>query len=129
MNLRCFNPQFFIASRVGDVALEREGGRRGGHRDPQLGVVIDAVRVLCAALPTDDLLPGDRLALDRLAELAQRAGADRIGAGDAWITTAEVDDLVRRLQRLRQEDPAAADEIVRRLVEDPGALAAPAVTA
>jgi hypothetical protein len=127
MNLRCFNPQFFIASKVGDVALDRDGGRRGGRHDPQLAVVIDAVRVLCAALPTDDLLPGDRLALDRLAELSQRSGPNR--ATDAWITAAEVDDLVRRLHGLRQEDPAAADEIVRRLVGDPGPLPAPAVTA
>jgi hypothetical protein len=122
MDLRCFNPQFFIGSRVGDAALDTDEARRAGSYDRQLRIVIDAVRVLCAAVSADDLLPGDRLALDRLAELGQRADSvtPRDGTGEAVLTTADVDDLIQKLQRLRQEDPGSADEVVRRLTEEAG---------
>jgi hypothetical protein len=127
MNLRCFNPQFFIGSKVGDVALERDDACLAGSDDLRLDVVIDAVRVLCAAVPPDDLLPGDRLALDRLEQLGQRmdAGTTRDDPGDDVLSTADVDDLIRKLRRLRREDPQLADEVLRRLVEEAGLPAAP----
>jgi hypothetical protein len=123
MNLRCFNPQFYIASRVGDAALDQEMARRAGGFDDQMGIVIDALRVLCAAVPTEGLLPADRLALDRLHALGERANsrASNDGAASAGLTSAEVDDLVERLRRLRRHDPEAADEILRRLVEEAAA--------
>lgn len=130
MNLRCFNPQFYIASRVGDSALERgDISRTAGYRR-QLGIVIAAVKVLRAAVPADDLLPGDRLALDRFAKLAEPpeslTGRDWIS--DATLTSANVDDLIRKLRRLRQDDPRSADEVVRRLTDEASGAAVDAVT-
>jgi hypothetical protein len=125
MNLRCFNPQFYIASRVGDAALDQEMAFRAVGRDDQMGIIIDALRVLCAAVPTEGLLPADRLALERLKAL--KVGADspagNDGAAGAALTTADVDDLIERLRRLRRQDPGAADEILRRLVEEAAAPA------
>lgn len=42
MNLRCFNPQFFIASKFGDTALRADRTAGDGY-DRELGIVIDAV--------------------------------------------------------------------------------------
>jgi hypothetical protein len=118
MNLRCLNPQFFIASRVGDVALEHDAWR-GARADEQLGILIEAVRVISTAVPADGLLPADRLALERLNAL-RRPGDPRAAAADAVITTADIDDLIAKLRRLRHEDPDSANRIVRRLVEEAG---------
>jgi hypothetical protein len=119
MNLHCFNPQFFICSRVGDAALEADYGEFTLRFPRNLHIVIDALRVLSAAVPLGHLLPGDRLALDRLQGLWQTM--DRTGKGDnkvaAW-STAEVDDLIGRLRRLRRDDPESADVILRRLNEE-----------
>jgi hypothetical protein len=66
MNLRFLNPQFFIGSRVGDAALENELERQVKSYDHMLGVLLEAVKVLAAAVPVDSLTPADRLALERL---------------------------------------------------------------
>jgi hypothetical protein len=127
MNLRCFNPQFYIASRVGDAALDQEMGLHAHGGDDQLRIIIDALRVLCAAVPTEDLVPADQLALERLKGLGVGADsrASNDGAAGAGLTSADVDEFIERLRRLRQQDPEAADEILRRLVEE---AAAPAGT-
>jgi hypothetical protein len=128
LSLRCFNPQFFIASRVGDAALEAGSEQLRGRRrlDSQMRTVIEAMRVLCAAVATDGLPAVDRLALDRLNALGQGADwASQDGSGDASLTTAEVDDLIERLRRLRREDPDSADQIIRRLVEEVGMSSTP----
>jgi hypothetical protein len=128
LNLRCFNPQFFIASRVGDAALEQESKQlRASSLDAQMRTVVEALRVLCAAVPTDGLPPADRLALDRLNALGERADWDatRDGAADAMLTTADVDDLIQRLRRLRHEDPESADQILRRLMQEAGTSVVP----
>jgi hypothetical protein len=129
MNLHCFNPQFFLASRVGDTALEE-----GLEHDPngygdQLRITIDAVRVLCSAVPRDALLPADRLALDRLQALGPAADSSVTPDTTAGVslTTAFVDDLIAKLRQLRQQDPESAHQIVRRIVEEAG-LAAGVVT-
>jgi hypothetical protein len=87
-----------------------------------LGVVIDALRVLCEAVRADVLRPGDQVALDRLKAL--EANADRgltwEGSGDALLTPVDVDDLIQKLRRLRREDPQSADQLVRRFVEEAG---------
>jgi hypothetical protein len=64
------------------------------------------------------MLPGDRLALDRLQRLAQTM--DQIGIGDnevIGLSTEEVDDLIKRLCHLRLDDPEAADRILHRINE------------
>jgi hypothetical protein len=126
MNLRCFNPQFFFASKVGDIAFDERAERGVSAYGDQLRVIVDAVRVLCAAIPPDDLLPADLLALDRLKVLGRPADSSVTpdAAGDASLTTADVDDLIVRLLRLRQEDPESADRIVRRVVEEAGPVGA-----
>jgi hypothetical protein len=125
MNLRCFNPQFNIASRVGDAALDQELRLRARGRDDEMGIVIDALRVLCASVPTEGLLPADRLVLDRLQALGDGADSrpSNDGAAGAGLTSADVDAFVERLRRLRRQDPDAADEILRRLMEEAAAPA------
>jgi hypothetical protein len=77
MNLRCFNPQIFIGSRVGDVALESESGQSARSYDYRLEVLIDAVKVLAAAVPPDSLTPADQLALEQLKTLGWAPTVDR----------------------------------------------------
>jgi len=130
MNMRCFNPQFFIASKVGDEALERDEARRARKFDHDLGILVDAVRVLCAAVPADHVLSGDRLALDRLEELGREVDAARARDEDdhAALSTADVDDLLRKLRQLRRDDPRSADDILRRIVDEAGPATAQTVT-
>jgi hypothetical protein len=129
MNVRCFNPQFFVASRVGDVALDQELELRASGFERQFGVVVDALRVLSAAVPTNGLLPADRLALDRLQALAawKNSSDGPDGSADISLSTAEVDDLIRKLQQLRQTDPEGADDVIRRVVREAGAPASTTV--
>lgn len=122
MNLRCFNPQFFVASKVGDLALEQDLKHSVRGYEQELRVVIEAVRALCGAVPHDALSPVDLLALDRLEALGQPADSspsqgDRT---DRSLTTADVDDLILKLQRLREADPESVGQIVRRIVEEAG---------
>ncbi len=74
------------------------------------------------AVPTDRLLGGDRLALERLEELGQgvRSVLDHDNGADAALSTADVDDLIRKLRRLRQDDSRSADGILRRITEEAG---------
>jgi hypothetical protein len=119
LSLRCFNPQFFIASRVGDAALEADYGAFTKSFPREMQIVIDALRALSAAVPLEQILPGDRLALDRLQQLAQRM--DHTATGDNEVSalgTAEVDDLIRRLRQLRGDDPESAERILRRIAEE-----------
>jgi hypothetical protein len=122
MNMRCFNPQFFIASRVGDEALQRDEERRARKVDHDMGIVIDALRVLSAAVPADNVRGGDRLALDRLEALGREVDSARAHDedGHAALSTAEVDDLIRKLRELRRDDPKSADDVLRRLAEEAG---------
>jgi hypothetical protein len=125
MSLRCFNPQFFIGSRVGDTALEADYPAMTPRFRQEMHIVIDALRALSTALPLEQMLPGDRLALERLQGLAQET--DRVAKGDhdvADLSTAEVDDLIGRLRRLRRDDPASADRILRRLIEEAAPISA-----
>ncbi len=130
MNMRCFNPQFFIASKVGDEALERDEARRARKFDHDLGIVIDALRVLWAAVPADHVFGGDRLALDRLEELGREVNSARARDenGHSALSTADVDDLIRKLRQLRREDPQSADDVLRRLAEEAGPTTAETVT-
>jgi hypothetical protein len=80
MNLRCFNPQFFIGSRVGDVALEKEWGQSVRAYDHRLDVLIEAVKVLAARVPADSLTPADQLVLEQLKALGPAPLDDRVYA-------------------------------------------------
>jgi len=128
--MRCFNPQFFIASKVGDEALERDEPRGARKFDHDLGIVIDALRVLCGAVPVDHLEGADRLALSRLEELGREVDGVRVRDENrsAGLSTPYVDDLIRRLRQLRRDDPRTADDIWRRLVDEAGPAAAQTVT-
>jgi hypothetical protein len=130
MNLRCFNPQFFLASKVGDEALEPDERRRARRLDHDLGILVDALRVLSGAVPVDHLPHADRLALDRLAALGREldSGRARHNQGHATLSTADVADLIRKMRQLRHDDPRSADDILRRLVDDAGPTFAQTVT-
>jgi hypothetical protein len=72
MSLRCFNPQFFIGSRVGDAALESE--QKVSSYEHRLEVLIEAVKVLAALVPADTLTTADQLALEKLRALGPMRG-------------------------------------------------------
>jgi hypothetical protein len=78
MNVRCFNPQFFISSRVGDAALESE--RKARAYEHRVEVLIEAVKVLAAAVPVDSLMPADQLVLEQLRAL------DRVPADEGYTS-------------------------------------------
>jgi hypothetical protein len=122
VNVRCFNPQFFIGSRVGDVALEQQYEERVQSYAQQFGVLVDAVRVLCTMIPAGELGPADQAVVEQFMALAERASApdSRIATQDAVLTIADVEQFIRRLQHLRQVDPASADQVVRRLADEVG---------
>ena len=82
MNLRCFNPQFFIGSRVGDSALDHESGPSGGY-DYRMEVLIEAVKVLAAAVPAERLTPADQLVLEQLKALTPALPVER-AAPPGW---------------------------------------------
>jgi hypothetical protein len=76
MNLRCFNPQFFIGSRVGDVAIENERAQAARY-DRRLDVIIEAVKVLSATIPAESLTPADQLVLEQLRALRPAPSGDQ----------------------------------------------------
>jgi hypothetical protein len=77
MNLRCFNPQFFIGSRVGDTALENEWAQSGRNYDHRLDVLIEAVKVLAATVPASSMTPADQLVLEQLRALRPAPSSDQ----------------------------------------------------
>ncbi len=115
--MRCFNSQFVIGSRVGDSALGREQAQPTGRLRRDLGIVIDALRVVCAAVPQDHLSATDRLAFQRLAELG--GGSVPVGVSDA-VNAGAVDNFIDALRQLRQDDPGKAGAIIRRILEEAG---------
>ena len=113
-----FNPQFFINSNPDDVAVENDVLAQVGSYGKQLGTIIDALGVVVSQLAKADLLPADQEALDRFKDLA--IGVDAVVAkhrpsDDHALTTADTDDFVDRLSRLRGQDPATADVVTARL--------------
>jgi hypothetical protein len=121
-----YNPQFFINSNPGDVAVENDVLREVGSYGLQLGTIIDALRVVVSTLKIDDLLPADRRALDRLNDLADgvnAAVARHRPSRDHGLTMAEVDNFAERLDRLRRHDPAAGQAATERLGQVLGGVA------
>ena len=91
MRLSCFNPQFFIGSRVGDAALEAAYGAVNRRSRREMQVVIDALRALSTALPREQMPRHDRLAMDRLQELAEEMDRGGIHGADPDRLTALLD--------------------------------------
>src|ERR1019366_7978906 len=95
------------------------GQQHRSVRAAVLPAVLAAVLAVHAhvELPSD-LLPADQEALDRFKDLA--IGVDAVVAkhrpsDDHALTTADTDDFVDRLSRLRGQDPATADVVTARL--------------
>ncbi len=77
MNMRCFNPQFFIGSRVGDVAIENERAQAARIDDRRIDVLIEAVNVLAATVPAESLTPAEQLVLEQLRALRPAPSTDQ----------------------------------------------------
>ena len=86
-------------------------------------------RPVAVKIPHPDKV-GDRLALDRLEELGKEVDSARArdDDGQTALSTADVDDLLRKLRQLRRDDPRSADDILRRLVDEAGPATAQTVT-
>ena len=113
-----FNPQFFINSNPDDVAVENDVLAQVGSYGKQLGTIIDALGVVVSRLAKTDLTAGDRLALDRLKDLTDdvnKVVAKHRPDRDRPLTTADTDEFLARLDRLRQDDPAEARAVTDRL--------------
>jgi len=116
---RFFNPQLFISYNSADAPIENHVLSRVGSYGRQLGTLLDAVEVLAARLPVDELTPTERSAVDALTELradVERAKADFRGEPvRADLSRADVDRMVGQLADLERTDPAAHRELVGRL--------------
>jgi hypothetical protein len=121
-----FNPQFFINSNPDDAAVENDVLSQVGSYGKQLGTIIDALGVALAAMPKSELSAGDQRAVDRFKDMADDVNTvvDRYRPDrDRALTTADADDFLDRLDRLRLDDPAAAQAVteqLRKVVDDAG---------
>lgn len=116
---RFFNPQLFISYNSADAPIENHVLSRVGSYGRQLGTLLDAVEVLTARLPADELTPAERSAVDALSDLranVERAKADFRGEPVRTdLSRADVDRLVGQLADLERTDPAAHRDLVARL--------------
>jgi hypothetical protein len=116
---RFFNPQLFISYNSADAPIENHVLSRVGSYGRQLGTLLDAVAVLTARLPTDELTPAERSAVDGLTELradVERAKADFRGEPvRADLSRADVDRLLAQLADLERTDPDVHRDLVGRL--------------
>ncbi|HSJ44071.1 MAG TPA: hypothetical protein VK923_05230 [Euzebyales bacterium] len=116
---RVFNPQLFISYNSSDAPIENHVLRRVGSYGKQLGTLLDAVEVLAARLPADELTPAERSAVDALTELradVERAKADYRGEPvRADLSRADVDRLLDQLADLERTEPDAHRDLVGRL--------------
>lgn len=116
---RVFNPQLFISYNSADAPIENHVLSRVGSYGKQLGTLLDAVEVLAARLPSDELTPAERSAVNALAEL--RADVERAKAvfrGEpvrADLSRADIDRLLGQLADLERTDPDAHRNLVGRL--------------
>jgi hypothetical protein len=42
----------------------------------------------------------------------------RDGRGHDRLSTADIDDMIRKLRQLRRDDPRSADDVLRRLIDE-----------
>jgi hypothetical protein len=124
---RFFNPQLFISVNSGDAPLENHVLSRVGSYGKQLGTLLDAVEVLAARLPTDELTSSERKAIDALSELrgdVEDAKAEFRGEpAPAALSRSDIDRMLERLDDLRRTDPRAhqvlSDQLRRGLETQP----------
>jgi hypothetical protein len=118
---RFFNPQLFISVNSGDAPLENHVLSRVGSYGKQLGVLLDAAQVLAARLPSEELTPSERGAIDALTRLrddVEDAKAEFRGEpAPAELSRRDVDRLLDRLDDLRRTDPPAHRALIDRLRE------------
>ena len=116
---RFFNPQLFISYNSADAPIENHVLSRVGSYGKQLGTLLDAVEVLTARLPADELTPAERAAINALTDLradVERAKADFRGwPVRAELSRADVDRLLDQLTDLERTDPDAHRDLVGRL--------------
>ena len=116
---RFFNPQLFISYNSADAPIENHVLSRVGSYGRQLGTLLDAVEVLTAHLPADELTPTERAAINALTELradVERAKADFRGEPvHAELSRADVDRLLDQLADLERTDPDAHRDLAGRL--------------
>jgi hypothetical protein len=108
---RFFNPQLFISVNSSDAPIENHVLSRVGSYGKQLGTLLDAVEVLAARLPTDELTAAERKAIAALTELrddVEDAKAEFRGEpAPTALSRSDVDRMLDRLDDLRRTDPKA----------------------
>lgn len=115
---RFFNPQFFISYNRPDVGIENHVLSKVGSYGKQLGRMIDAMDVLVARVPTEELTPRERHVLEQFRELSGRVKecvAQFRGRRDEGVTLGDIDRLIDGLPSLARSNPAAYSRIVDRL--------------
>jgi hypothetical protein len=124
---RFFNPQLFISVNSSDAPIENHVLSRVGSYGKQLGTLLDAVEVLAARLPTDELTAAERKAIAALTELrddVEDAKAEFRGEpAPTALSRSDVDRMLDRLDDLRRTDPkvhrALRDQLRRGLEAQP----------
>lgn len=115
---RFFNPQFFFNYNTGDVDVENNVLRQVGSYGKQLGQIIDAIDVLVARVPLNELTSQERYSLDQFRDLSAQvkaAVADVKGPREKGVTLTDVDQLIDGLQSLARTDPEAYRLLANRL--------------
>jgi hypothetical protein len=118
-----FNPQFFINSNPDDVAVENDVLSQVGSYGKQLGTIIDALSVVVSKLAATQLTSTDQRVIDRFHDLSDEVStvvARHRPDRDRPLSTADTEEFLDRLERLRHDAPAVAEtvtELLRQAVE------------
>src|SRR5689334_662822 len=105
------------ASRTDNPELEKRIVEDVASYGRQLGRIIDALDVLAARLPADDLTPDERDAMRAFGDLAERIAAVKERARPTRLTRAGVERLIDEVHALKRRDRARYDELAGRLRE------------
>ena len=101
--------------RSDDPALEHRIVADVASYGRQLGRVIDALCVVVAELPDDDLTRQQRDVLEEFTKLADEIAAVKTATRAARVSEPEIDRLIGEIEALRESDPTLYRRLTARL--------------
>jgi hypothetical protein len=96
---------------AGDPDLERRIVTEGFSYGRQLGRIIDALEVLVRLAKKTGLEPDDEKCLDRFSDMASKI--IEIKVGTVPLSDTDLDDVVRRMETIKREQPRVRKQIAR----------------
>lgn len=110
-----FSPQIVFNSNPDDMPVESHVLQQVGSYGKQLGVLLDAVGVLCEQLPKGAALsPEQHRAVQKLQTLRKRA-KQASETANSRMEPEPVDEFIRQLRRIRKLNPARYQQVAYRL--------------